>query len=87
MQKRKLQVREFEVHGKRWQVIRQPHARVWTTLAHGQDDAPKPGLLFACESGERRFLPMTPDDFLSKAEFTNLTRIELVELLQRAGSA
>jgi hypothetical protein len=79
MQKAKLQVREFEAHGERWEAIRHPSRESQPSLGHAAR-----GVLFVAESGERRFLSMTLDDLPSKAEFENLTRIELVALLERA---
>jgi hypothetical protein len=86
VEKAKLHVRAFTAHAERWQAVRhpsrksQPSLLVGGLLAH----AARVGLLFVAESGERRFLRMTLDDFPSKAEFDNLTRIELVDLLERA---
>ena len=51
------------------------------------DHAARVGLLFVSESSERRFLSMTLDDFPTKGEFEKLTRLELVELLERATPA
>jgi hypothetical protein len=89
MQKEKLHVREFEAHGETWQAIRHPSRKSNPALRVGKIFGRETdvGLLFVATGGERRFLPMTLDDFPSKAEFDNLTRIELVELLERARPA
>ncbi len=86
MQKAKLQVREFVAHAKQWQAIRHPNRQSQLSLLVGKplDRAADVGLLFVAESGERRFLSMTLDDFPTKAEFDSLTRIEFVELLELA---
>jgi hypothetical protein len=86
MQKAKLQVREFQAHGERWEAIRHPSRKSQPSLLVAEllGHAARVGVLFVAESGERRFLPMTLDDFPSKAEFETLTRIELVALLERA---
>ena len=79
------QAREFIADGERWQVVR-PSSRKsqpWLLSQLVGEGSPV-GLLFVSEAGERRFLKMTVDDFPSKAEFEKLTRIELVELLERA---
>ena len=89
MQKAKLHVREFIAHSEQWQVIRHPSRKSQPSLLVGEllGRSTNVGLLFVAEGGERRFLPMTLDDFPSRTEFENLTRIELVELLERAEQA
>ena len=89
MQKEKLHVREFEAHGVGWQAIRHPSRKSNPSLRVGKifGRATDVGLLFVATGGERRFLPMTLDDFPSKAAFDGMTRIELVELLERAAAA
>jgi len=86
MQKAKLHVREFVAHGDKWQVIRHPSRKSQPSLRVGEllGRTTDVGLLFIAAGGERRFLPMTLDDFPTKAEFDSLTRIEFVELLERA---
>jgi len=85
MQRAVAHVREFIAHGEQWQVVRHPTRKsepsllVDGLLGH----APPVGLLFISETGERRFLPMTLDDFPTRAEFNGLTRMEFVELLER----
>lgn len=89
MQKAKLHAREFSAHGEQWQAVRHPSRKSQPSLRVGEllGRATDVGLLFVAEGGERRFLPMTLDDFPSRTEFENLTRIELVELLERAVQA
>jgi hypothetical protein len=88
MQQAKLQVREFIAHSEQWQAVRHPSRKSQPSLlVEGLlGYAPRVGLLFISATGERRFLPTTLDDFPTKAEFERLTRIELVELLERAVS-
>ncbi len=89
MQKGQLHIREFEANGERWQAARHPSLQhhpsrfVSRILCRAADL----GVLFVSDSGERRFLTMTPDDFPSRTVFDSLTCIELVELLEQASSA
>jgi hypothetical protein len=88
MQKAKLHVREFIAHGQQWQAIRHPSrkSQPWLRVGELLGRSTDVGLLFVADDGQRCFLPMTLDDFPSKTEFESLTPIELVELLERAGS-
>jgi hypothetical protein len=81
-------VREFVAHGEQWQVVRHPSRKSDPSLFLDGllGRGARVGLLFVSETGERRFLPMTLDDFPTGAEFDRLSRIDLVELLERAVS-
>ena len=86
MQKAQLHIREFDAHGDRWQAVRHPSRKSQPSLRVGEllGRTTGVGLLFVAENGERRFLTMTLDDFPTKTEFETLTRLELVEMLERA---
>jgi len=88
MQQAVAHVRKFIAVSEQWQAVRHPSRKsdpslfLDSLLGHGAHV----GLLFVSKTGERRFLFMTLDDFPTKAEFDSLSRIELVELLERAVS-
>ena len=86
MERVRLHTREFEAHGEQWQAVRHPSRKSYPgLLVDGlMGRAADVGLLFVSESGERRFLPMTLDDFPTRPEFENLTGQQLVELLDSA---